>query len=118
MRRLDRTIDFVELPARSGADLARAKKFYADAFGWKWQDWGDDYADTQSSGVGSGLNADRTHRPRHPLAVIYVADLAGAQRSVLAAGGEITRETFAFPGGRRFHFSDPAGNELAVWSDR
>ncbi|MGN6521122.1 MAG: VOC family protein [Dokdonella sp.] len=71
---------------------------------------------TPSSGVGSGINADATHRPPHPLAVIHARDLEGTRSRVIAAGGEITREIFAFPGGRRFHFRDPAGNELAVWS--
>jgi predicted enzyme related to lactoylglutathione lyase len=109
----DRHIDYVELPAK---DLARAKKFYGAVFGWTYQDWGDDYADTQASGVGSGLNAGDDHRPSSPLVVIYADDLEGALERVRAAGGRITRAPFSFPGGRRFHFSDPDGNPLAVWS--
>lgn len=112
----DHPIDYIELPAADAGQLQRCKRFFADAFGWTYQDWGDDYADTPSSGVGSGINADATHRPRHPLAVILARDLEGTRSRVIAAGGEITREIFAFPGGRRFHFRDPAGNELAVWS--
>jgi predicted enzyme related to lactoylglutathione lyase len=65
-----------------------------------------------------GINADGEHRPRQPLAVIYSIDLADSLSKVRAAGGKVTVEIFAFPGGRRFHFVDPAGNELAVWSDR
>ena len=111
-------IDFIEFPADSVAAVAKAKTFYSEAFGWSFKDWGDDYADTSSSGVGSGFNADVAHRPTKPLAVIYALDLDAARSKVLAAGGKITKETFSFPGGKRFHFTDPCGNELAAWSDR
>jgi predicted enzyme related to lactoylglutathione lyase len=111
-------IDLIELPATSAQALAKAKAFYADTFGWSFNDYGDDYADTQSSGVTVGFNADSSHRPAKPLAVIYAADLAATRAKVLAAGGTITMETFSFPGGKRFHFTDPCGNELAAWSDR
>jgi predicted enzyme related to lactoylglutathione lyase len=111
------TIDYVELGAKNPADYAGAKKFYETAFGWQYTDYGADYADTKSSGVGSGINADADHRPMHPLPVIYVEDLEAAHRRVVDAGGIVTRGIFSFPGGRRFHFADPAGNELAVWSD-
>lgn len=112
------TIDFLEFPAKDVEALAEAKAFYAGVFGWKFKDWGDDYSDTQSSGLGSGFNADPAHRPSAPLAVIYSDDLESVYFSVKSAGGKISREIFEFPGGRRFHFFDPAGNELAVWSDR
>ncbi len=118
MSKRDDTIDFVEFPAHSAASIARTKDFYAKAFGWSFQDWGDDYADTSSSGVGSGFNADPEHRPAKPLVVIYTSDLDEARSKVLRSGGTITKEIFAFPGGKRFHFKDPCGNELAVWSDR
>ena len=111
-------IDFVEFPARSSEDLARSRDFFSAVFGWQYQMWGDDYADTRHSGVGSGINADSSHRPGQPLVVIYSADLKGTRSRVIGAGGRITRDVFSFPGGRRFHFADPAGNELAVWSDR
>ncbi|MFT3691545.1 MAG: hypothetical protein QM831_00280 [Kofleriaceae bacterium] len=111
-------IDFIEFPATSPDTVASAKAFYGQAFGWSFKDWGDDYIDTQSSGVSSGFNADASHRPTKPLAVIYVHDLVAIRANVLAAGGTITKETFAFPGGKRFHFTDPCGNELAAWSDR
>lgn len=110
-------VDFVELPANTAADLQRAKAFYSTVFGWSYKNWGDDYSDTHDSGVGTGINADPEHRPAHPLVVIHAADLASARERVLAAKGRITRDIFAFPGGRRFHFVDPAGNELAVWSE-
>lgn len=110
-------IDFVELPAKTAAALERSKAFYTSVFGWSYKDWGDDYSDTKDSGVGSGINADPEHRPTQPLVVIYVTDLTAARAKVVAANGKITRDIFAFPGGRRFHFEDPAGSELAVWSD-
>ena len=111
-------IDFIEFPADSVASLQKAKAFYSETFGWSFKDWGDDFADTSSSGVGSGINADPTHRPTKPLVVIYTPDLDAAYGKVVAAGGKITKETFSFPGGKRFHFTDPCGNELAAWSDR
>jgi predicted enzyme related to lactoylglutathione lyase len=111
-------MDFIEFPAKSVEDLNQSKDFYTNVFGWTYQDWGDDYCDTKSSGLGSGINADPGHRPRCPLAVIYTVELEAVREKVLAAKGKITRDIFSFPGGRRFHFSDPAGNELAVWSER
>lgn len=86
-------------------------------FGWSYQDWGVDDADTKSSGVSNGLNADADHRPRHALAVVNTRALESTLEKVRAQGGKVTREIVSFPGGRRFHFLDPAGNELAAWSD-
>lgn len=110
-------IDYIEFPAQGREELGRARDFYSGVFGWKYQAWGDDYADTKDSGLGSGINADPAHRTARPLAVIYVSDLTAVLKKVRAAGGSVTKEIFSFPGGRRFHFVDPAGNELAVWSD-
>jgi uncharacterized protein len=109
--------DFIEFPAKSIEDLQKSKVFYMNVFGWSYKDWGDDYSDTKSSGLGSGINADANHRPEHPLPVIYTKALEATREKVLAGKGTITREIFSFPGGRRFHFLDPSGNELAVWSD-
>lgn len=111
-------IDYIELPADSAAGIAKVKAFYGATFGWSYKDWGDDYVDTASSGVSSGFNADASHRPAKPLVVIYTDDLEAARGRVVGAGGTITRDIFAFPGGRRFHFTDPCGNELAAWSER
>ena len=107
---------YIEFPAPSRESLHAARAFYGQAFGWMYQPWGDDYMDTAGSGIGSGMTCD--HPPCKPLAVIYAADLEAACAKVRQAGGAITQEIFAFPGGRRFHFTDPAGNELAVWSDK
>ena len=103
--------DFLELPV---ADVAAAKAFYARAFGWDLTDFGPTYACTLTGDVDIGLQADPAERTVAPLIVIRVADLAAAQDAVAAAGGAITRPVFAYPGGRRFHFRDPAGNELAA----
>jgi predicted enzyme related to lactoylglutathione lyase len=112
------SINFIEFPAQDVEALNAAKKFYEQVFEWSFKDWGDDYADTTSSGLDCGFNADPSHRPHQPLAVIYVTDLEAACKKVKKSGGKITKAIFSFPGGRRFHFQDPAGNELAIWSDK
>jgi predicted enzyme related to lactoylglutathione lyase len=114
----DNEISYVEFPAASAEALRAAKQFYTDVFGWKFQDWGDDYADTQSSGIGSGINSDPSHQPPAPLVVLFSSHLETTSAKVVAAGGKIMKDIFSFPGGRRFHYLDPAGNQLAVWSDK
>ena len=111
-------IDYVELGARNAGDYATTKAFFETAFGWTYQEYGPDYCDTKSSGVSSGINGGSDHRMQHPLPVIFVEDLEAALARVVEAGGIVTRAIFSFPGGRRFHFADPSGNELGVWSDR
>ena len=110
-------IDYLELGAKNAGDYSKTKAFFETAFGWTYQDYGPDYCDTKSSGVGSGINGDSDHRTLQPLPVIYVDDLEAAQARVVEAGGIVTRPIFSFPGGRRFHFADPSGNELGVWSE-
>jgi predicted enzyme related to lactoylglutathione lyase len=112
------SIDYVELPAANAAQLATTKEFYSSAFGWKYQDWAPEYADTQDSGITSGLNAHEGDRLKTPLPVIYVEQLEETRAKIVSSGGNIQREIYPFPGGRRFHFVDPAGNELAVWSEK
>ncbi len=104
-------IDFIELPA---ADIALTSTFYSRVFGWTLAAYGPDYACTTTGDVDLGLQGDAAEAPAAPLPVIRVDDLDAALQAVLAAGGRITRPVFAFPGGRRFHFADPAGNELAA----
>ncbi len=111
-------IDYVEFPAPTAEALREGKAFYGDVFGWSYQDWGDKYVDTQGSGIPSGINADPDHRPQAPLVVLFASDLEATRERVLKAGGRVVREIFPFPGGRRFEFADPAGNQLAVWSDQ
>ncbi|MCU0233824.1 MAG: VOC family protein [Thermoanaerobaculales bacterium] len=111
----DLRIDYVEL---STTDMAATKAFYAGVFGWKLQDWGEDYASFEDGRLTGGFRlVDRVVRGG-PLVIIYAVDLEAAEASVRAHGGAIVQGIFSFPGGRRFHFTDPAGNELAVWSDR
>lgn len=110
-------IDYVELPAASKEALAATKQFYGNVFGWTYQSWGDDYSDTKDSGIGSGINASSDHPISKPLIVLFSPDLEAVREKIIKAGGKISRDIFAFPGGRRFHYVDPAGNELGVWSD-
>ena len=111
-------IDYVEFPAPSAEAFASVKRFYRDVFGWSFQDWGDDYSDTRDSGTNSGFSAAAAHRPAGPLVVLFATDLEAARERIIKAGGKISKEIVSFPGGRRFHYIDPAGNELGVWSDK
>jgi hypothetical protein len=111
--RKDFAIDYVELP---GAPMEAMKAFYGDAFGWSFTDYGETYAAFAGAGVDGGIDADDSPLPG-PLVVLYARDLEAAQKAVEASGGEIAAPIFSFPGGRRFHFKDPAGNLLAIWSD-
>ncbi|KQS55837.1 glyoxalase [Brevundimonas sp. Leaf363] len=111
--REDGKLDYLELP--SGATEA-SKRFYGDAFGWTFVDYGPTYA-AFNQGLDGGFDADPAERPRAPLPVLYAHDLEAMLKSVEAAGGLIVRPIFTFPGGRRFHFKDPDGTELAVWSE-
>ncbi len=110
-------IDYVELPSVTAHELTRA--FYAKAFGWNFTDFGPDYAATEGAveggGVDVGLNGQPDEALSAPLPVVRVDDLEVAFEAVVAAGGLIARPIFAFPGGKRFHFIDPSGSELAVW---
>ncbi|GAA2008074.1 VOC family protein [Microbacterium ulmi] len=108
-------IDLIELPAHPDA-LAATRGFYESAFGWAFTDYGA-YVDTASGGTTFGVNAiPDENQQRMPLTVLYADDLEAARQRVTDAGGTIVHDIYSFPGGRRFHFADPAGNELAVWS--
>ena len=106
-------IDYVELPSATAHELTRA--FYARAFGWAFTDYGPDYSATTTGDIDVGLNGQPDEALATPLPVIRVDDLEAAFASVTKAGGTIAKPIFAFPGGRRFHFIDPSGSELAVW---
>ena len=108
-------IDYIEFP---GSDLVRTKAFYSTAFGWKFTDYGPDYTSFQDGRLTGGFSKEIKAGHGGPLIVIYAADLEGMETKVRNAGGMIAKEIFSFPGGRRFHFTDPNGNELAVWSDK
>jgi uncharacterized protein len=117
-KHINNHINFIEFPSKSRDDLQKSRKFYQDIFGWSFKEWGDDYIDTGDSGIPCGINADPAHKSSASLAVIYVEELEKIREKIISSGGKISREIFAFPGGRRFHYIDPAGNELAVWSDK
>ena len=110
-------IDLIEFPIADAVALAAARSFYERAFEWTFTDYGE-YLDTTGSGIVAGFNAIADeNQQRMPMAVVYVTDLEAARDRVTSAGGRIVHDIYGFPGGRRFHFADPAGNELAVWSD-
>ena len=109
-------MDYVEFPA---AATVPVKQFYSSIFGWKFEDYGPGYAAFHDGRLNGGFDteASRTTTGPSALVVIYSENLEATEHAVREAGGTITRPIFTFPGGRRFHFHDPSGNELAVWSD-
>jgi uncharacterized protein len=109
------TIDYIEWPA---TDLIQTKAFYGKAFGWAFTDYGQDYSCPTHAGIDAGIYTDKTIPLKAPLIILYSLNLAQSQEVILDAGGKITKPVFEFPGGRRFHFTDPSGQELAVWSDK
>lgn len=110
----DKRVDYVEFGA---TDIARTRQFYERVFGWTFEEYGPDYIAFQDGRLSGGFTRDAPVRPANPLVVIYAVRLADVEAKIRAEGGTIVRETYEFPGGRRFHFTDPSGNELAVWSD-
>ena len=111
---MNELIDYVELRA---GDMQASKAFYAAAFGWGFTDYGPEYAGFEGAGLNGGLDATTPADGRPPLVILKSEDLEDALGRVEAAGGVVTVPIFDFPGGRRFHFRDPAGNELAVWAE-
>jgi len=110
----DGRIDYIEFPA---TDIAKTKSFYGEVFGWKFTDYGPDYTSFEDGRLAGGFWKEVQVKQGGPLVVIYAHDLEATYAAVKTAGGKIAKETFSFPGGRRFHFIDPNGNELAVWSE-
>jgi predicted enzyme related to lactoylglutathione lyase len=110
---MNEPIDYVELP---GGDLAATKEFYAIAFGWSFTDFGPEYASMNDAGLDGGFSRD-TPAGTPPLVILKSTDLEATLASVESAGGELVEPIFQFPGGRRFHFRDPAGNVLGVWAE-
>lgn len=112
----DRRIDYIEFPA---TDITRTKAFYERVFGWKFTDYGPDYTSFEDGRLAGGFWTQlKPASGVGSLVVIYSLDLAGMEAKVREAGGAIVKPIFPFPGGRRFQFTDPSGNELAVWSDQ
>lgn len=113
----DMKMDYVEFPAD---DLDAVETFYAATFGWEFKDYGPDYKAFTDGKMDGGFyrsNSQSRTSSGAALLVFYASDLEAVEQAVIGNGGLIAKEIFSFPGGRRFHFLDPNGNELAVWSD-
>ncbi len=104
-------LDYIEF---TSPDLEATERFFAKAFGWDFIEYGPDYRDIQNAGLGGGIERGEL---RAPLPVLKTDDLEAMLEVVIAAGGQITKDVFGFPGGRRFQFLEPGGTEMAVWTD-
>ena len=107
--------NYIELPT---TDMAAMKTFYTSVFGWNYVDYGPTYAAITGAGMDGGFDADagaRKPSDQGALIVLYSDNLEATEQAVKVAKGDVTVPIFSFPGGRRFHFKDPSGNELAVW---
>lgn len=109
------SVNYVEFGV---GNIPETKRFYGEAFDWQFVDYGPTYASFTNGGVEGGFNGEDKEIIGRPLVILYSANLEGAVTRVEKAGGKIVKPIFSFPGGRRFHFTDPSGNELAVWSDK
>lgn len=110
----DRRIDYIEFPA---IDMTRTKQFYASVFGWTFEDWGPDYVSFHDGRLSGGFFLVKQLQGFGPLVVVYSTNIAAMEVKIVEEGGTIIKPVFNFPGGRRFHFTDPNGNALAVWTD-
>ena len=110
-------INYGEMPSR---DLEATKRFFGDAFGWSLIDYGPEYVSIENAGLDGGFfKSDKVATTDHGsvLVVLFSTDLEATLEKVELSGGKIVKDIFTFPGGRRFHFNDPNGNEYAVWSE-
>lgn len=110
-------INYVEMPSK---DIAATKQFFSAAFGWSFVDYGPDYIAIENAGIDGGFYKSDLHTNADNgsvLVVLYSAALEETLEKVKSCGGQIKKEIYDFPGGRRFHFTDPNGNEYAVWSE-
>lgn len=110
----DNHIDYVEFKAK---DLEAIKTFYVQSFNWSFTDYGPTYTAFSDSGLQGGFEKSDAEIVNGALVVLFHKNLEVIKNKIVEAGGEISKDIFSFPGGHRFHFKDPAGNELAVWSD-
>lgn len=107
-------VNYIEFKAK---DLEKIKKFYSTSFDWTFTDYGSTYIAFSESGLEGGFEKTENDIVNGVLIVLYHNDLKLIKGKIIAAGGKISKDIFSFPGGRRFHFLDPSGNELAVWSE-
>lgn len=108
-------INYIEFKTHN---IERTKMFYKNAFDWKFTDYGKTYTAFSESGIEGGFEETNGRIVNGALVVLYHTNLEQIQKQIIKKGGKITEAIFSFPGGRRFHFEDPTGNELAVWSDK
>ena len=110
-------INYIEIPS---TNLDATKAFFSAAFGWTFIDYGPEYTAIENGGMDGGFyQSDRnaTTENGSVLVVLFSDELERTQEKVVACGGTIIKDIFSFPGGRRFHFADPCGNEFAVWAE-
>lgn len=113
--RSEKRIDYLEIPV---TDPARARDFFAQLMGWEFQDWGDDYISFNDGNLDGGFRrADAPAPATGVLVVFFSSDLERDRDRVVELGASISQDIFSFPGGRRFHFVDPVGNEYAIWGE-
>ncbi len=108
-------INYVEFKARN---LEEIKEFYTKAFDWNFTEYGPDYLAFSESGLEGGFEKSGYEIINGALVILYHENLEAAKDRIIESKGKISKDIFSFPGGRRFHFIDPAGNELGVWSDK
>ena len=108
-------INYVEFKAK---ELGEVKDFYTKVFNWTFTDYGPNYIAFSESGLEGGFEKFEGEVSNRALIVLYYEDLAEIKEEIKLAKGKIAKDIFSFPGGKRFHFLDPSGNELAVWSDK
>lgn len=114
LNNVDSHINYVEFKAK---DLEKIKSFYVYAFGWTFIDYGPNYTAFSQSGLEGGFEKTEHEITNGVLIVLYHHDLETIKKRIIEAKGIITKDIFSFPGGHRFHFTDPSNNELAVWSE-
>ena len=110
----DNHINYVEFKAH---DIVKIKKFYSTCFDWKFTDYGPTYVSFSESGLEGGFDKTDNEIVNGALIVLYSKNLENIKNKIVSMGGRISKDIFSFPGGQRFHFVDPSGNELAVWSE-
>jgi predicted enzyme related to lactoylglutathione lyase len=115
MEQKNNHINYIEFKAE---DLEKIKKFYTSVFDWTFTDYGPTYTSFSESGLMGGFEKTKTKIINGALVVIYYKNLDFIKNKIIETNGKISKDIFSFPGGRRFHFIDPSGNELAVWSDK
>ncbi len=114
MKQTNLQIDYIEFKSN---DLHKTKAFYIEVFGWKFTDYGDGYAAFTDGSLDGGFELSDQPITNGALIVLYHKDLPAIKDAVIKAGGTISVDIFSFPGGQRFQFLDPSGNELAIWSE-